>query len=165
MTLLCMYMLFAFHRWMEACLEDELPPTTAMEQALRNGVFLARLSNFFAPEVVPLKKIYDIDESKYRVGVYVVVCSVYRYPLCMKGPVLCAHMHSFTTKWRVQLYMGACVHRVNTRKSTAICFQRIWWINEFGGLTEYSYIILVLENCGRLQGLLGTVESHKGEYL
>jgi hypothetical protein len=37
-----------------------------MEQALRNGVFLARLSHFFAPEVVPLKKIYDIDESKYR---------------------------------------------------------------------------------------------------
>ena len=56
------------HRWLEACLEDELPPTTAMEQALRNGVFLARLSHFFAPEVVPLKKIYDIDESKYRVS-------------------------------------------------------------------------------------------------
>ena len=52
---------------MEACLEDELPPSTELEQGLRNGVILARLSHFYAPDVVPVRKIYDIDEAKYRV--------------------------------------------------------------------------------------------------
>lgn len=57
-------------RWMEACLEDELPPSTELEQGLRNGVILARLSHFYAPDVVPVRKIYDIDEAKYRVCAY-----------------------------------------------------------------------------------------------
>ena len=41
-----------------------------------------------------------------------------------------------------------------------ICFQRVLWINVFGGLPGYSlvrtciYIILVLGNCGRLKGLV-----------
>ena len=71
-SVLCMpyFMKLCCHgyRWMEACLEDELPPTTELEQALRNGVILARLSHFFAPEVVSKRKIYDLDESKYRVS-------------------------------------------------------------------------------------------------
>lgn len=45
--------------WMEACLKEELPPTTELEEAFRNGVFLAKLGNFFSPETVPLRKIFD----------------------------------------------------------------------------------------------------------
>lgn len=48
-------------RWMEACLKEELPETTELEEALRNGVFLAKLGNFFSPETVPLRKIFDKD--------------------------------------------------------------------------------------------------------
>ncbi|KFQ97542.1 Ras GTPase-activating-like IQGAP2, partial [Nipponia nippon] len=39
-------------RWMEVCLEEELPPTTELEEGLRNGVYLAKLAKFFAPNVV-----------------------------------------------------------------------------------------------------------------
>ncbi|KAL5481649.1 hypothetical protein EMCRGX_G021851 [Ephydatia muelleri] len=53
-------------KWIEACITDELPPTTELEQALRNGVILCKLGHFYAPDIMPLKKIYDMDESKYR---------------------------------------------------------------------------------------------------
>lgn len=51
--------------WMEACINEELPPTTELEEGLRNGVQLAKLGHFFAPSVVPLKKIYDKELSRY----------------------------------------------------------------------------------------------------
>lgn len=44
---------------MEACLKEELPATTELEEAFRNGVYLAKLGNFFSPETVPLRKIFD----------------------------------------------------------------------------------------------------------
>lgn len=53
-------------RWMEACLEEELPAPTELEEALRNGVYLAKLGHCFAPRVVPLKKIYDLDQLRYK---------------------------------------------------------------------------------------------------
>ncbi|XP_075700515.1 ras GTPase-activating-like protein IQGAP3 [Rhinoderma darwinii] len=53
-------------RWMESCLNEELPPPTELEESLRNGVILAKLGNFFAPEIVPLKKIYDGDQLRYK---------------------------------------------------------------------------------------------------
>ncbi|XP_068131420.1 LOW QUALITY PROTEIN: ras GTPase-activating-like protein IQGAP1 [Hyperolius riggenbachi] len=53
-------------RWMEACLMEELPPTTELEEGLRNGVYLAKLGNFFSPKVVSLKKIYDREQTRYR---------------------------------------------------------------------------------------------------
>ncbi|KAE8588354.1 hypothetical protein XENTR_v10022477 [Xenopus tropicalis] len=53
-------------RWMEACLNEELPPPTELEESLRNGVTLAKLGSFFAPEIVPLKKIYDIEQMRYQ---------------------------------------------------------------------------------------------------
>lgn len=49
-------------------MEEELPPTTDLEQALRNGVILCKLGHYYAPEVLPLKRIYDLDESKYKVN-------------------------------------------------------------------------------------------------
>lgn len=54
-------------RWMEACLGEDLPPTTELEEGLRNGVYLAKLGNFFSPKVVSLKKIYDREQTRYKV--------------------------------------------------------------------------------------------------
>uniref|UniRef100_A0A670ZE08 IQ motif containing GTPase activating protein 1 n=1 Tax=Pseudonaja textilis TaxID=8673 RepID=A0A670ZE08_PSETE len=53
-------------RWMEACLNEELPATTELEEGLRNGVHLAKLGNFFSPKVVSLKKIYDREQTRYK---------------------------------------------------------------------------------------------------
>ncbi|NXO58045.1 IQGA2 protein, partial [Aramus guarauna] len=53
-------------RWMEVCLEEELPPTTELEEGLRNGVYLAKLAKFFAPNVVSDKKIYDLEQTRYK---------------------------------------------------------------------------------------------------
>ncbi|XP_007542790.1 ras GTPase-activating-like protein IQGAP3 isoform X1 [Poecilia formosa] len=53
-------------RWMEACLGEELPAPTELEEALRNGVILAKLGQHFAPTTVPLKKIYDPEQFRYQ---------------------------------------------------------------------------------------------------
>uniref|UniRef100_A0A8C7RAK1 IQ motif containing GTPase activating protein 2 n=1 Tax=Oncorhynchus mykiss TaxID=8022 RepID=A0A8C7RAK1_ONCMY len=54
-------------RWMEACVEEELPSTTDLEEGLRNGVYLGKLAKFFAPKMVSEKKIYDRDQARYKV--------------------------------------------------------------------------------------------------
>lgn len=51
---------------MEACIEEELPEAGELEEQLRHGVYLAKLAHFFAPNVVPLRKIYDADLSRFR---------------------------------------------------------------------------------------------------
>ncbi|CAB1319934.1 unnamed protein product, partial [Coregonus sp. 'balchen'] len=51
---------------MEACVEEELPPTTELEEGLRNGVYLGKLAKFFAPKMVSEKKIYDRDQARYK---------------------------------------------------------------------------------------------------
>nr|XP_057926042.1 ras GTPase-activating-like protein IQGAP2 [Doryrhamphus excisus] len=53
-------------RWMEACLDEDLPPTTELEEGLRNGVYLGKLANFFAPKMVTIKRIYDKDQARYK---------------------------------------------------------------------------------------------------
>ncbi|XP_071259042.1 ras GTPase-activating-like protein IQGAP2 isoform X2 [Salvelinus alpinus] len=53
-------------QWMEACVEEELPPTTELEEGLRNGVYLGKLAKFFAPKMVSEKKIYDRDQARYK---------------------------------------------------------------------------------------------------
>lgn len=52
--------------WLSSCIEEELPSATRLEESLRNGVYLARLSHFFAPDEVPLRKVYDVDQSVHR---------------------------------------------------------------------------------------------------
>eukprot|EP00795_Rhopilema_esculentum_P006085 gene6085-11469_t len=52
--------------WLEACLKEELPPTTELEESFTNGVTLAKLAHFFAPKVVPLRKIYDKDLKRFE---------------------------------------------------------------------------------------------------
>uniref|UniRef100_A0A8B9QGY6 IQ motif containing GTPase activating protein 3 n=1 Tax=Apteryx owenii TaxID=8824 RepID=A0A8B9QGY6_APTOW len=51
---------------MEACLHEELAPPTELEESLRNGVVLAKLGHCFAPDLVPLKKIYDREQLRYK---------------------------------------------------------------------------------------------------
>uniref|UniRef100_A0A8C3G7Z3 IQ motif containing GTPase activating protein 2 n=1 Tax=Cyclopterus lumpus TaxID=8103 RepID=A0A8C3G7Z3_CYCLU len=51
---------------MEACLEEDLPLTTELEEGLRNGVYLGKLANFFAPKMVSEKRIYDRDQARYK---------------------------------------------------------------------------------------------------
>lgn len=70
--------------WIQRCIGEELPQTTDLEvktdsrliqiifklpfglqEGLRNGIYLAKLANFFAPDVVPSKKIFDPDFTKY----------------------------------------------------------------------------------------------------
>ncbi|XP_029534209.1 ras GTPase-activating-like protein IQGAP1 isoform X4 [Oncorhynchus nerka] len=53
-------------RWMEACVEEELPSTTDLEEGLRNGVYLGKLAKFFAPKMVSEKKLYDRDQARYK---------------------------------------------------------------------------------------------------
>uniref|UniRef100_H2Z719 Ras GTPase-activating-like protein IQGAP1 n=1 Tax=Ciona savignyi TaxID=51511 RepID=H2Z719_CIOSA len=53
-------------RWMEYCLHEDLPPSVELEEGLRNGVFLGKLAHFFAPDTIPLRKIYDKDMKKYE---------------------------------------------------------------------------------------------------
>lgn len=65
---LCCHVLSLSCRWMEACLGEDLPPTTELEEGLRNGVYLAKLGNFFSPKVVSLKKIYDREQTRYKVS-------------------------------------------------------------------------------------------------
>uniref|UniRef100_A0A8D0GB20 IQ motif containing GTPase activating protein 3 n=1 Tax=Sphenodon punctatus TaxID=8508 RepID=A0A8D0GB20_SPHPU len=55
-------------RWMEACLKEELASPMELEESLQNGVILAKLGHFFAPDVVPLKKIYDQEQLRYKVS-------------------------------------------------------------------------------------------------
>ncbi|XP_072113979.1 ras GTPase-activating-like protein IQGAP2 isoform X1 [Mobula birostris] len=53
-------------QWMEACLREELPPTTELEEGLRNGVYLVKLAKFFAPKLVSDRKIYDIEQTRFK---------------------------------------------------------------------------------------------------
>lgn len=56
--------------WMEACLGEGLPPPMELEETLRNGVLLAKLGHCFAPAIVPLKKIYDPEQTRYKVRLW-----------------------------------------------------------------------------------------------
>lgn len=53
---------------MEACLKVLLPPTTELEENLRNGVYLAKLGHFMAPDILPLNKIYDSEQRRYKIA-------------------------------------------------------------------------------------------------
>lgn len=50
--------------WIERCIGERLPKTTELEESLRNGVYLAKLAHFFAPNYVSVKRIFDSDQVK-----------------------------------------------------------------------------------------------------
>lgn len=51
---------------MEACLKEELPSASELEEALRNGVILAKLAIFFHPEGLKEKNVYDYDQEIFK---------------------------------------------------------------------------------------------------
>ena len=51
--------------WLEACIEEELPKPSELEEDLRNGVDLAKLGLKISPDVIKKKKIFDYDRSRY----------------------------------------------------------------------------------------------------
>lgn len=53
---------------MEACLKEDLPETTELEESMRNGVHLAKVGNFFAPKVVPHRRIFDKELKHFLVS-------------------------------------------------------------------------------------------------
>jgi len=60
-------MLYLFVSWIEACIGEEIAASTELEEALRNGVVLAKLAHFITPDRVPLRKVYDKDLTRYNV--------------------------------------------------------------------------------------------------
>ncbi|ULU13864.1 hypothetical protein L3Y34_016393 [Caenorhabditis briggsae] len=53
--------------WLSECLKDDsIASITELEENLRNGVLLARLGHSFAPQIVPEKGIFDINQEKYK---------------------------------------------------------------------------------------------------
>uniref|UniRef100_A0A672HTJ4 IQ motif containing GTPase activating protein 1 n=1 Tax=Salarias fasciatus TaxID=181472 RepID=A0A672HTJ4_SALFA len=75
-------------RWMEACLDEELPPTTELEEGLRNGVYLAKLGNFFAPQTVSLKKIYDREQTRYKLISWITPARMLRHDGSLHRPTV-----------------------------------------------------------------------------
>ena len=67
---------YSIFRWIEACINEQLPTTTEVEEGLRNGVFLAKLAHFISQDLVPLKRIYDRDQTRYKVSTEIIALTV-----------------------------------------------------------------------------------------
>ncbi|VDN92655.1 unnamed protein product [Brugia pahangi] len=53
--------------WLKECLQlDNIANEMEFEHNLSNGVLLARLAHTFAPHIVPLSKIFDIDQNYFN---------------------------------------------------------------------------------------------------
>lgn len=66
-----------FYSWLADCMGEEgIPPATDLEENFRNGVVLAKLANYFAPQVVPKDKIYDSDQVRIFLDGKRLICRV-----------------------------------------------------------------------------------------
>ncbi|XP_023331982.1 ras GTPase-activating-like protein IQGAP1, partial [Eurytemora carolleeae] len=52
--------------WISECIGENLPPATELEANFTNGVYLAKLAHFCAPNLVPRSKIFDADQERFR---------------------------------------------------------------------------------------------------
>lgn len=103
---------------MEACLGEELPPPTELEETLRNGVLLAKLGHCFAPATVPLKKIYDREQTRYRVRLGVGWGGTFLgEPLVRAG----------TFPWAAERGMGRCHRRRQFNRARLQVGSRLPW--------------------------------------
>lgn len=50
--------------WIEQCIDEEIPSIIQLEETLRNGVILAKLTRSFAPQLV--RRIFDSPKLQYR---------------------------------------------------------------------------------------------------
>uniref|UniRef100_F1KR99 Ras GTPase-activating-like protein n=1 Tax=Ascaris suum TaxID=6253 RepID=F1KR99_ASCSU len=59
--------LLEVRNWLVECLQTaDVPEEVQLEANLSNGVLLARLANSFAPDIAPISKIFDFDQSRYK---------------------------------------------------------------------------------------------------
>ena len=52
---------------MESVLSEELPSALELEEYLQNGVLLCKLAMKLLPDEPMWKKVYDLDQSKFKV--------------------------------------------------------------------------------------------------
>ena len=52
---------------METLLNEELPSVLELEDYLQNGVILCKISMKLLPDEPMWKKVYDLDQSKFKV--------------------------------------------------------------------------------------------------
>lgn len=52
---------------MEFVIGEELPPVLVLEDALQNGVYLCKLGMALLPHDELWRKVYDLDQSKFKV--------------------------------------------------------------------------------------------------
>lgn len=53
-----------FGRWIEDCINESIPPIIELEEALRNGITLAKIVRVFAPELIP--RIFEATRLQFR---------------------------------------------------------------------------------------------------
>ena len=71
-----LHTLCSISRWIESVLEVTLPSAVEFESALQNGVILCRLGMKLLPDDPMWSKVYDLDESKFKVSWRYVNCMV-----------------------------------------------------------------------------------------
>ena len=52
---------------MESVLNEEVPSALELEEYLQNGVLLCKLAMKLLPDEPMWKKVYDLDQSKFKV--------------------------------------------------------------------------------------------------
>ncbi|XP_019861155.1 PREDICTED: uncharacterized protein LOC109589532 [Amphimedon queenslandica] len=53
-------------RWIESIISEDLPPVTEFEDVISNGVYLCKLGMKLLPNNPEWKKVYDLDQTKFR---------------------------------------------------------------------------------------------------
>lgn len=94
-------------------LSCELPGAPELEESLQNGVILCKLGMKLLPDEPMWNKVYDLDQSKYKVGIH-------KYLDCHKSPLfymLCGSMLSL---------IGACCRAWNYKRWL------VWDSNNYG---------------------------------
>lgn len=51
---------------------EDLPPAAELEDALQNGVYLCRLGMTLLPNEDMWKKVYDLNQAKFKVGAVII---------------------------------------------------------------------------------------------
>lgn len=53
------FLIFRSSRWIEDCLQYEIDPIIKLEESMRNGIVLAKLSEWFSPGIA--RKIFQVQ--------------------------------------------------------------------------------------------------------
>ena len=96
----------------------------------------------------------NYDSVMIRYNTISATCTLISMCLCtLQSPAVCAYVH-----YSHLLYVGTCIHSVHVYSEYSLIrcnlFQRIWWINKFGGLTGYSLVLVHYIGTGKLWCIL-----------